>query len=120
MVLAKMFGVGGRQKSALVMIKPPCEERRAGILEIHDGVFVAIKCAILERLRGLVRHPSIEELGGGIDTLFIKARENRGGGGSVEAFIVETNPNLQFPLLTTPAAGNPAQGKANNDGRSLG
>jgi hypothetical protein len=67
-----------------------------------------------------VRHPGIEELGCGIDALFIKARENRGGGSSVEAFIVETNPDLQFPLLTTPATRNRAQGKANNDGRSVG
>jgi hypothetical protein len=66
-----------------------------------------------------MRHPGIKELGCGIDALFIKAGENRGGGGSVEAFIVETNPDLQFPLLTIPAAWNPAQGKANNDGRSV-
>src|SRR5271168_5465123 len=111
MVLAEMFGVGGRQKGALMMIEPPGEPRRAGILEIDDGVFVAIKCAVLERLRSLVGHPGIEELGCGIDALFIKTRENRGGGGSVEAFIVETNPDLQFPLLSTPRHGSPRRGK---------
>jgi hypothetical protein len=33
---------------------------------------------------------------------------------------VEANPDLQFPLLSTPAAWSSAQGKANNDGRSVG
>src|SRR5277367_253365 len=120
MVLPEMFSVGGRQKRALVMVEPPGEQRRAGILEIHDGVFVAVKSAVLEGLRGFVRHPGIEKLGRGIDALLVKARENRGGGGSVEAFIVEANSDLQLPLLTAPAARNAAQGKANKDGRSVG
>jgi hypothetical protein len=66
-----------------------------------------------------VRHARVEKFGSGIDALFVKARENRGGGGSVEAFVVEANPDLQFPLLSTPAAWSSAQGKANNDGRSV-
>jgi hypothetical protein len=32
---------------------------------------------------------------------------------------VEANPDLQFPLLSAPAARSSAQGKANNDGRSV-
>jgi hypothetical protein len=58
-----------------------------------------------------MRHSSVEKLGGRIDPLLIEAREDCGGGGSVEAFIVETNPDLQFPLLTTLAHGSPRTGK---------
>src|SRR5271170_7199066 len=103
-----------------MMVEPPGELWRAGIFEVHDGVFVAVECPVLEGLRGLVRHAGVEELGHRIDALFVKARENRGGRGSVEVFIVEADPDLQFPLLSTPAARSSAQGKANNDGRSVG
>src|ERR1700691_6016454 len=111
MILTEMLGVGGRQKRALMVVEPPSEFGRAGIFEIHDGVFVAVECAVLEGLRGLVRHAGVEEFGGGIDALLVKARENRGGGGSVEAFIVEANPHLQFPLLAPPRQGAPRRGK---------
>src|SRR5271156_2948216 len=112
MIVTKMLGVGGSQKRALMMGEPPGQLWRAGIFEIHDSVFVAVECAILERLRGLVRHSGIEEFGSGIDALLIEARENRGGGGPVEAFIVEANPDLQFPLLTTPGGMAPRAGES--------
>ena len=43
MILPEMLGVLGLQKRALVMVEPPGEQRRAGILEIDDGVFVAVE-----------------------------------------------------------------------------
>src|SRR5260221_4663595 len=56
-IVPEMFSVGGRKKSALVMVKPPGHARRAGIFKIDDGVFVAIKQSRLERLPCAVRHP---------------------------------------------------------------
>ena len=47
-VLAEILGVGGSKERALVMVKPPGHARRAGIFEIDDGIFIAIK----ERLPG--------------------------------------------------------------------
>jgi len=41
-LLAELFGVGGREKRALVMVEPPGYFRRIRKLEIHDDVFVAI------------------------------------------------------------------------------
>src|ERR1700722_2473524 len=98
MILTEMLGVGGRQKRALMVVEPPSEFGRAGILEIDDGVFVAVEGAVLEGLRGFVRHAGVEEFGGGVDALAIEARENRGGRCSVEALVVEANPDSQFPL----------------------
>src|SRR5882762_8185939 len=42
-MLAKVARVLRRQERALVMIKPPGQLRRIGILEIHDDVLIAIK-----------------------------------------------------------------------------
>jgi hypothetical protein len=42
-ILAEVFRIGGRQEGALVMVKPPSDARRAGILEIDNGIFIAVE-----------------------------------------------------------------------------
>ena len=90
-----MLGVGGSEKGALVMIEPPGEARGARVFEVDDGVFVAVEDSVFERGGGLVGHASELEVGGGINALAIKAGEDGGRGGAVEAFIVKENVNFQ-------------------------
>ena len=40
---AELFGVRGREKRALMVVEPPGNFGRVGVLEIDDGVFVAIE-----------------------------------------------------------------------------
>ena len=94
MILAEMLGVGGLEERALVVVEPPGEQRRARVFEIDDGVFVAVKGAVFKGLRGFVRHAGVQEFGGGVDALATEAREDGGGGSSVEAFVVEANPDF--------------------------
>ena len=65
-ILAEVFRVGGCKERALVMVKPPGHPRRTGILEIDDGVLVAVKQPVLEWLPRPVRHPREVELRAGL------------------------------------------------------
>jgi hypothetical protein len=42
-IRAEMSRVRRTQEGALVMVKPPGNAGRAGILEIHNGIFIAVK-----------------------------------------------------------------------------
>ena len=46
--LLEVRGVGRRQKRALVMIEPPSNFGRTGILEINNGILVAIELSLVE------------------------------------------------------------------------
>ena len=94
MIVAEMFRVFGGEKCALVMIEPPGEQRRAGIFEIDDGVFVAVEVPSSNGCGGLVSHSGIEKFRVGVDPFAIKARKDCRGAGSVETFIVETDANF--------------------------
>jgi hypothetical protein len=101
------------------MVEPPSQKRRGRILEINDHILVAVKYSALERMRSFVRHSPVQKFSFRVDTLAVKARENSSRRRPVEAFIVEADSNLQFPLpplafrQTSPAR------KVNKDGRSL-
>ena len=49
LVLLEVGRVLGSEESALVMVEPPGNFGRAGVLEVHDGVFVAIKLLFIEQ-----------------------------------------------------------------------
>jgi hypothetical protein len=66
-ILAEMLGVGRSKKGALVMVKPPCHARRAGIFEIDDGIFVAVEQLFGKGMPRLVRHTRKVEFHPGID-----------------------------------------------------
>src|ERR1700677_487213 len=98
MVATEMLGILRSEKRALMMVEPPGEQRRTGIFEIHDGVFVAVENAVFERLRSFMRHPGVHKLGIGVDAFAVKAGEHSGRGRSVEALIVKTKAKLHFCL----------------------
>jgi hypothetical protein len=91
---AKMFGVGGRQERALVVVEPPRHLRGIRILEVHDYIFIAVKQARFPRLRGVVRHPQETKLGILIKLFPEKAVKESGGSRAIKAAIVETKPDL--------------------------
>ena len=56
-----MAGVFRGQEGALMMIEPPGQLRVAGVLEVDDGVLVAVEQAVFEDLRGPVCHAGVLE-----------------------------------------------------------
>ena len=117
MIVAELLRILRRQERALVVIEPPGQLRGARILEIHDGVFIAVKRSIFERMRRLVGHARVVKIGVGIDAFAIKAGENRGRRSPVKTLVMETNSNVQIaaPVRALRAPG--LKWKANKDGR---
>src|ERR1700683_4583703 len=98
MVAAEMLGILRSEKRALMMIEPPGEQRRTGIFEIHNGVFVAVENAVFEGLRSFMRHPGLNKLGIGVDSFAVKPGKHSGRSRSVEALIVKTKAKLHLRL----------------------
>jgi hypothetical protein len=98
MILPEMFGILGFQKRALMMVEPPGQQRRCGILEIDNRIFIAVKYSTLEGMRSLVRHPPVQKFGFRMNALAVKARENSRGRSAVKAFVVKADPNPQLYL----------------------
>jgi hypothetical protein len=46
--MAKMFRVGFAEESALVVVEPPGEPLRAGVFEIHYGVFLIVEQPLIK------------------------------------------------------------------------
>src|SRR5580704_11184481 len=84
-----------------MVIEPPGEPGRAGIFEVDDRIFIAVKNALLEGFSGGVGHAGIRKCGLGIDALPVKARKNGRRGRAIETFIVEANSHLH----ETPSGG---------------
>lgn len=91
-----MLRVGECEKRALMMIKPPCQFRRARILEIHDRIFIAVENVGLKRLRRFVDHSRVTEIRVCVDSLAVKPGENCRRSRAVETLVVKTNPDVQF------------------------
>ena len=79
-----------------MVIEPPGETRIARILEIDDGVLVAIEKLRLENLRGFVGHTSVGKLCIRIKCTADESAEDSRRGGSVEAMVVieYSNPHV--------------------------
>ncbi|HUI78714.1 MAG TPA: hypothetical protein VLY24_12385 [Bryobacteraceae bacterium] len=74
-ILAEMGGIGIVQKRTLVVVEPPGKPRVAGVFEIDDSVFIAIKERRVERLRRFVGHAGIAELRAGVHGTVNEAAE---------------------------------------------
>src|SRR5580704_12958261 len=98
MIAAKMLGILRSEERALVVVEPPSKKRRTGILEIHYGIFVAVKNTVFEGLRSFMGHPGVKELGVRMDAFSVKAGEHRSRGRSIETPIVKTKAKLHFRL----------------------
>jgi hypothetical protein len=89
-----MFGVGGRKERTLMMVKPPCQAWRTRVLEIHDGIFVAVKQPLGEWLPRAVRHAGEVELRAGPDAFAKETIEDCRRRRSIEAVVVKTQTNI--------------------------
>ena len=58
-----MLGILGAEERALVVIEPPGEARISGVLEIDDGVDVAVEHIVIEQLRSFVSEAGVLERG---------------------------------------------------------
>ena len=85
----------GSEEGAEVVIEPPGDFGRWGILEVDDGVLVAGKVGFVEEGAGAVDEAA-EFVGGvGADALMVKAAEEGGRAGTVKTLVVIEDPNVQ-------------------------
>ena len=89
---AEMLLIFGVEEGALVMVEPPGQLRVAGVLEVHDGVFVAIEQRWIEELRRLVGHARIAKLRIRVDRARDKSAEVGSGRRPVKTVIVIEHP----------------------------
>ena len=72
-----MLVVLPREKGRLVVIEPPGDPGRSGVLEIHDGVFIAGEFALVKQRAGAMDQAVILIGGACVDALAMKARKQR-------------------------------------------
>jgi hypothetical protein len=73
----KMLLVLRSKKGREVMVKPPVNAGRGGVLEVDDGVFVAGKFVLVEQGAGPMHQAVVLVNGAGGDALAMEAREER-------------------------------------------
>ena len=73
LVLLEVLGVGGREECTLVMVEPPGDFWRTGILEVDDSVLVAVELIFIEQRSGAVDQAGEDELGVAANAFAIKA-----------------------------------------------
>jgi hypothetical protein len=78
-----------------VMIEPPRDCRGAGVLEIDDGIFVAVELRFVEERAGAMDEAGELEIDVAADALAVKAREQRGRRSSVKTLVVVKDPDSQ-------------------------
>ncbi len=100
LLLLEMRGVAGSEEGALVVVEPPGNARRGGVLEVDDGVLVAIELGFVEQAAGAMHQPAEDELGVVANALAIKARKQRRARCPVETLIVEEHPDPQTGPLS--------------------
>ena len=99
LVLLEVGRILRRQKRALVMVKPPGNLWRTGILEIDYCVLVAIKLFLIKQGTGAMQQAGVDKLDIIANPFPVEAREERGGRSPIKTLIVIENPNFQaFPL----------------------
>jgi hypothetical protein len=75
LVLLEVGCVSGTQECALMVIKPPGNFGRARVLEVYDGIFVAIEIGLIEKRPGTMQQARINELAIAANPLGIEARK---------------------------------------------
>ena len=93
--MLEVGGIGGREKRALVMIEPPGNVGRTGVLEVDDGVFVAVKVFLIEERACPVEQSGVDELPVAANTFPIEARKQRSRTRTIKTLVVIKNPNSQ-------------------------
>src|SRR5581483_5201713 len=100
--LFEVRGVFRGQERALMMVKPPRDFRRAGILEVHDGVFVAIEFRFVEKRTGAMQQAAENKVGVFADSFLIKTREEGSRARPIKTFVVVKNFDSQLVFFPNP------------------
>ena len=79
LVALKVGRVGRREKCALVMVEPPGDFRRTGVLEVDDGIFVAVEVGFVKKRSGAMQKAGEDEVGIFANPLAVETGEERGG-----------------------------------------
>ena len=77
------------------MIEPPGDIGRTGVLEIHDGILVAVELLFVEERACAVDEPRKFELHVTANSFAVKTREQGGRRSSIKTLIVIKDPNSQ-------------------------
>ena len=94
----EMGGILRRQERTLVMIEPPGDAWRGGILKVDDGILVPGEVGFVEQRPRAMHQPLILKLRVLANALPIEAREQRRGAGAIETFVVIKNLDPHRPL----------------------
>jgi hypothetical protein len=77
-----------RQKRRLVVVEPPRNPRRGGVLEVHNRVLVACEFVLVKQRACAMHQAMVFITGPGRDALPVKARKQRGRAGAVKTSVV--------------------------------
>src|SRR5579885_1207949 len=77
-----------REEGRLMMVEPPRQLVRRAVLEINDGVLVAVEHRLVEERARRVQQRRVRDFGFAVDARAVEAREGCGGGHAVEAVAV--------------------------------
>jgi hypothetical protein len=85
-----------------MMIEPPGDLGIGGILEIDNGILVAIEEAVIEKLGGPMRQPGIDEFRVRVESALEESAEIGRRGSAVKTVVVieDSYPHLQAENLT--------------------
>ena len=87
-----------------MMIEPPGDFGGTGVLEVHDGVFVAVKLFFVEQGPGAVQQAGENEGDIACDPLPVKAREESGGAMPHQSIYRDRRPELSIVPFNGPAS----------------
>ena len=103
LILLEVGGIGGGKKSAFVVIEPPGDFGRTGILEIDDGILVAVELVLVEKSAGTMQQAGVDEVHIAADSFPVEAGEQGGRARPVKTLVVIKHPHSQisfpYPLL---------------------
>ena len=99
LILLEVGSIGRRKKSAFVVIEPPGDFGRTGILEIDDGIFVAVKLALVEKGARTMQQAGVYEVHIAADSFPVETGEQGGRRSPVKTFVVikDANSQISFP-----------------------
>src|ERR1035441_3220867 len=100
LILLEVGGIVWGKKSAFVMIEPPGDLGGAGILEIDDGILVAVELLLVEKSSGAMQQAGIDEVHIAADSFPIETGEQGGRACAVKTLVVIKDPHSQIGFLT--------------------
>ena len=83
-----------------MVIEPPGDFGRTGILEIDDGILVAVELLLVEKRAGTMQQAGVDEIDIAANSLPVESGEQGGRARPVKTLVVIKDPHSQvsFPL----------------------